>query len=229
MLDENGKEVDDVANKWFIGQPIRVNYDFKWLGTWQLDEAEEATKWKSQPGFVKLEDANGDYKLDANDLQIIGQQDPKFLWGLTNSFSYKNFKLDIFIHGVHGITAVNELMTDNVTAEIRENTMKKNWWTTENPTNEWVMNHINAEIMGGINANDRYYQNASFIRVKDISFSYDLPVNLIEKMGLTKVRFYLTGRNMFTFTEWIGTDPELSDQTAAPLQREYVLGLNLSF
>jgi len=229
MLDENGKEVDDIANKWFIGQPIRINYDFKRLGTWQLDEAEEAAKWKSQPGFVKLQDVNGDYKLDASDLQILGQQDPKFLWGLTNSFSYKNFKLDIFVHGVHGVTQVNDLMTDNVTGEIRENTMKKNWWTETNPTNEWVMNHINAEIMGGINTNDRYYQNANFVRVKDISFSYDLPARLIERVSLSKLRFYLTGRNLFTFTEWIGTDPELSDQTAAPMQREYVLSLNLSF
>jgi TonB-linked SusC/RagA family outer membrane protein len=228
-LDENGKEVDDVANEWFIGQPIRVNYDFKWLGTWQTDEAEEAAKWLSQPGFVKLQDVNGDYKLDANDLQILGQRDPKFLWGLTNSFTYKNFKLDIFLHGVHGITAANTIMTDNVTAEIRENTMKKNWWTPENPTNEWVMNNINAEIMGGINANNRYYQDASFVRVKDISLSYDIPSGLLGRSGFSKARFYVTGRNLFTFTKWVGLDPELSDQRATPMQKEYVLGLNFSF
>ena len=228
-LDENGKEVDDVANEWFIGEPIRVNYDFKWLGTWQLDEAEEAAKWNSQPGFVKLQDVNGDYKLDSKDLQILGQQDPRLLWGLTNSFSYKNFKLDIFVHGVHGITAVNKIMTDNVTAEIRENTMKKNWWTPENPTNEWVMNNINAEIMGGINANNRYYQDASFVRVKDISLSYDIPAGLIGRSGFSKARFYVTGRNLLTVTKWVGLDPELSDQKSTPMQKEYVLGLNFSF
>jgi TonB-linked SusC/RagA family outer membrane protein len=230
MVDEEGNEVDDVASKWFIGSPIRVNYDFRWIGTWQMDEAEEAAKWTtSQPGYVKLEDVNGDYVLDDEDLQILGQQDPKILWGVTNSFSYGNFGLDIFIHGVHGITLRNSLMTDNVTAEIRNNTMKKDWWTPENQTNEWVANDIQAEIMGGINAQGRYYQNASFIRVKDVSLSYSLPSDFTEKAGLEKVRLYITGRNLFTFTEWVGTDPEIDNQRSTPLQREYVFGLNLSF
>jgi hypothetical protein len=120
-------------------------------------------------------------------------------------------------------------MTDNVTAEIRANTMKKNWWTPENPTNEWVMNHINAEIMGGINVNNRYYQDASFVRVKDISLSYDIPSGLLGRSGFSKARFYVTGRNMLTFTKWVGLDPELNDQRATPMQKEYVLGLNFSF
>ncbi len=230
MLDEEGNEIDDVANEWFIGSPIRVNYDFRWVGTWQLDEADEAAKWStSEPGYVKLEDVNGDYVLDDDDLQILGQQDPKVLWGVTNSFTYGNFGLDIFIHGVHGITLQNSLMTDNVTAEIRNNTMKKNWWTPENPTNEWIANDIQAEIMGGINAQRKVYQNASFVRVKDVSLSYTLPSDLIQKAGLEKVRLYITGRNLFTFTEWIGTDPELDNQRSIPMQREYVFGLNLSF
>ncbi len=230
VLDENGREVDDVANAWFIGKPIRVNYDYEWIGTWQLDEIEESSKWNnSQPGFVKLKDVNGDYILDANDLQILGQQDPKVIWGMTNSFSYGNFNLEVFIHGVHGVTANNSLMTDNVTAEVRQNTMKKNWWTPDNPTNDWVMNHINAEIMGGINAQGRYYQNASFVRIKDVSFGYNLPGNLYEKLGLNNLKLYVTGRNLFTFTEWIGLDPEITNQRSTPLQREYVFGINLSF
>ena len=231
ILDEEGHEVDDIANGWFIGQPINVNYDFKRLGTWQLDETEEAAKWNSKPGYVKIEDVNGDYKLDASDKQFIGQHDPTFLWGMTNSFSYKNVSLSVFVHGVHGATAQNTLMTDNVTAETRNNTMKKNWWTEDNPTNEWVMNNLYAEIMGGINlhTNDSYFQNQSFIRIKDISLSYNLPLSLIKKIGIEKVMFYITGRNMFTFTEWIGTDPELSSQRSTPLQKEYVFGLNLSF
>ncbi|MBW6479763.1 MAG: TonB-dependent receptor [Bacteroidales bacterium] len=229
MLDDEGNEVDDVANAWFIGKPIRVNYDYVWIGTWQLDEADEAEKYGSQPGFVKLKDVDGNYIIDAVDKEIIGQRDPKLLWGLTNSFSYKNFKFDIFIHGIHGVTLRNSLMSDNVLAEARQNTMKKDWWTPENPTNEWVMNHINAEIMGGINANGRYYQNASFVRIKDVSFSYDFPTNLNEKIGFERIRLYVTGRNLFTFTDWIGLDPELSNQRSSPMQKEYVLGVNLSF
>lgn len=226
-LDDQGNEIDDVANAWFIGKPIRVNYDFLWEGTWQESEAEAAAKWGSQPGFIKLQDVNTDGKLDAIDRQIIGQEDPKVLWGLTNSFSYGNFKLDIFVHGVHGVTKENPLMSDYVWADVRLNTIKKNWWTPENPTNEWIVNHLNAEWMAGIQG--VMYENASFVRVKDISLSYDLPQTMLDNLKLDRLRLYVTGRNLMTFTEWRGLDPELSSQRQAPLQREFVFGLNLGF
>jgi hypothetical protein len=81
MLDDQGQETDDIVNAWFIGEPIRVNYDYVWVGTWQLDEAEEAAKYGSQPGFVKLKDVNGNYVIDAEDKEIIGQRDPKLNMG----------------------------------------------------------------------------------------------------------------------------------------------------
>ncbi|MBK7134441.1 MAG: TonB-dependent receptor [Bacteroidales bacterium] len=229
IVDENGKEVDDIVNSWFIGKPIRVIYDFEWVGTWQTEESAEAAAWGSQPGFVKLKDVNGDGKLTADDKQIIGQQDPKLLWGLTNSFTYKQFKFDIFIHGVQGITKnLFPLMTDLETfSVIRRNTTKKDWWTPDNPTNEFVMNNLQAEYMAGIRG--YVYDPASFIRLKDVSVSYDFPTKITEKAGLSKLKVYFTGRNLLTFTEWRGLDPELSNQEAIPLQKEYVFGLSFGF
>jgi TonB-linked SusC/RagA family outer membrane protein len=227
-LDAEGKEIDDVANSWFIGQPIRVNYGFVFDGVWQSDEAAEAAKWASLPGYIKIKDVNTDGKLTAEDRQIIGQQDPKMIWGLTNSFSYKNFTLDIFIHGVQGVTRRNELMSDlGVTAGVRHNTTKKNWWTPTNPSNEFWMNHVDAHRMAGVEA--AIYETADFTRIKDISLSYDLPSTYLTKTGLNKLKIYLTGRNLFTFTNWRGLDPELSSQVTIPLQKEYVIGLNLGF
>ena len=150
QYDQSGKPIDDVANAWFIGKPINVNYDFVWAGTWQLNEKEEAEKWNTKPGFVKLKDRNGDYELTGEDREIIGQQDPEFMWGLTNSFSYKNFKLNVFIYGIHGVTKDNPYMSDYVYADVRRNTVKKNWWTPTNPTNEWIINDLNADRMDGI-------------------------------------------------------------------------------
>lgn len=229
IVDESGNEVDDVVNSWFIGKPIRVVYDFVWEGTWQLDEAAEAAKWGSQPGFLKLKDVNKDGKMTAEDKQIIGQQDPNVLWGLTNSFSYKKFQLDVFIHGVHGVTKnIFPLMTDLETySVIRRNTTKKNWWTPDNPTNEFVMNHLQAEYMAGIRG--YIYDPASFIRLKDVSLSYDFSSTILERTGLSKLRLYITGRNLMTFTKWRGLDPELSNQEAIPLQKEFVFGLSLGF
>ncbi len=227
-LDEQGNEIDDVANAWFIGKPIRVNYDYVYDGVWQTDEAEEAAKWNTQPGYDKLKDVNNDYALTAEDRQIIGQQDPKFIWGLTNSFTYKNLKLEIFVHGVHGVTRYNDLLRDNlVTQETRRTPMEKNWWTPENPTNDFYMNKYEAKFMQGIEG--LIYENASFIRLKDVSLSYDFPKDMIGKIRINRLRLFITGRNLFTLTEWNGLDPELDLPRSYPLQKEYVFGINLGF
>ncbi|MFZ0282379.1 MAG: SusC/RagA family TonB-linked outer membrane protein [Bacteroidales bacterium] len=226
-LDENGKEIDDVANAWFIGEPIRVNYDFVWEGTWQLDETAEAQEWGTKPGYVKLKDFQADGTLSADDKRIIGQQDPKFIWGISNTFGYKGFKLDIFIHGVQGVTKENTLMTDETWADVRRNTINKNWWTPENPTNEWVVNELFAERMSGILG--AIYENASFIRIKDVSLSYTFPKSLLGKYAVNNLRLFATGRNLATFTKWRGLDPELDSQHQIPLQKEFVFGLNLEF
>jgi hypothetical protein len=108
---------------------------------------------------------------------------------LTNSFSFKNFKLDIFLHGVHGITrSTFPLNTDLETfSVIRRNTTVKNWWTPDNPTNEFVMNHLQAEYMAGIRGYK--YDPANFIRLKDVSLSYDIPNNVTDRFGMTRIRF----------------------------------------
>ncbi|GEO03727.1 SusC/RagA family TonB-linked outer membrane protein [Adhaeribacter aerolatus] len=229
VKNEDGREIDDVVNNWFIGQPISVNYDFVWDGVWQLNEETEAAKYGTKPGYVKLKDINGDGKLTADDRQIIGQKDPKLLWGISNTFSYGNFMLSVFIHGVQGATVRNYLMQDNVQgAEVRFNTLKKNWWTPENPTNDWVMNKELATNMAGFTGN--IYENPDFIRIKDVSFAYDLPKNLIGKAGLSRLKVFATGRNLFTITKWTGMDPDLFDQNSQqriPMQKEYVFGLSL--
>jgi len=226
-LDESGNEINDVANAWFIGKPIRVNYDFVWDGTWQLDEADKAQIYGTKPGFVKLKDFQDDGSLSADDKRIIGQQDPKFFWGLSNSISYKGLMLDVFIHGVHGLKKENTLMTDETWADVRRNTINKNWWTPENPTNEWVVNELFAERMSGILG--AIYEDASFIRIKDVSLSYTFPKTLIGKYSASNLRLFVTGRNLATFTKWRGLDPELDSQHQIPLQKEYVFGLNLEF
>jgi TonB-linked SusC/RagA family outer membrane protein len=231
VKDENGNELSDVANKWFIGQPIDVNYDYVWGGVWQLGEETEAAKYGSQPGYVKLKDINGDEALTPDDRRIIGQLEPKIIWGMTNLFTYGNFGLSIFIHGVSGSTVENYLMNDEVQgAEVRYNTLKKNWWTPTNPTNDWVMNAELANNMGGFSGT--IYEKPDFVRIKDISFSYDLPQDLIRKAKLSKVKLFITGRNLITFTNWTGMDPDLTDeegQQRIPMQKEYVFGVSLGF
>lgn len=230
-FDENGKELDDISNKWFIGKPIDVNYDFVWGGVWQTAEATEAATYGTLPGYVKLKDINGDSKITADDRQIIGQLDPKILWGITNTFTYSNFTLSIFVHGSAGATVENYLMNDDVQGdEVRYNTLKKNWWTVDNPTNDWVINQKDADKMNGFFGN--IYEKTDFARIKDVSLGYDLPKSLISKAGITRLRVYITGRNLATFTKWRGMDPDLTDeegQQRIPMQKEYVFGVSLGF
>jgi TonB-linked SusC/RagA family outer membrane protein len=230
VKDTEGKEVDDISNKWFIGQPIRVNYDYVWDGVWQSNDADTAL-YGTHPGYVKLKDVNGDKVLDSKDRQIIGQLDPSILWGLTNTFTYSNFTLSIFIHGVSGSTVQNYLMNDDVQgAEVRYNTLKKNWWSKTNPTNDWIANALLANNMSG--QSGRIYEKPDFVRIKDISLGYDLPKNMVGKIGLSRVKVYVTFRNLLTFTKWTGMDPDLTDEQAQqriPMQKEYVFGMSFGF
>lgn len=231
-LDAEGNEIDDVGNQWFIGKPIRVNYNYIWDGIWQLGEEEQAATYNKYPGGSKLRDISGpegipDGKIDPNyDRVIQGQRDPKFIWGMNNAFTFKELTLSVFMHGMHGITASNALESDNVFGRVLRNTTKKNWWTPENPTNEWIINDDKGGSNGGLNT-VKYYSK-DFIRIKDITLSYDL-AKLLKINGFSKFQVYATGRNLITFTNWPGLDPELDAQLALPLQKEYVFGINLSF
>jgi TonB-linked SusC/RagA family outer membrane protein len=227
ILDDEGNEIDDIGNRWFIGEPINVNFDWEVIGVWQEDEEEEAALYGTQPGFVKIKDQNNDTIIDDEDRIILGQRDPQFSWGMTNTFKYKGFTLSVFVHGVHGVTKVNPLKVDNVWNDIVRNTTDKNWWTPENPTNEFYMNHVDAAYQGGAVAT--YYEDASFIRLKDLTLAYDLPTKMLDKIGISKLRMYFTGRNLLTITKYEGMDPELDSQRSIPLQKEFIVGVNFGF
>ena len=115
IKDLYGDEKSDIGNRWFIGEPISVIYDYEMVGIWQKDEIERGDhlNWdpQAQPGDVKLRDVNGDGKIDPNDDKTIqGQTTPKWIGGLTNTFTYKNLSLSIFIQTVQGLKRNNSLL-----------------------------------------------------------------------------------------------------------------------
>jgi len=228
-LDEEGNEIDDIGSRWFIGEPIAVVFDYKRLGTWQLDEAEEAAVYGSEPGYAKGEDVDGgDGVMNIDDMQILGQRDPKFMGGMTNTFSYKNFSLDVFMYGVYGVTKHNFLMNDAADTEVALATRPKDWWTPDNPTNTYNKIGVFTHMMAGVGI--PWVEDASFLRIKDVSLGYDVPLNQGARVDRLKV--YLTGRNLYTFTSWIGTDPELPagyGEHDVPIQMEFVLGVKVGF
>ncbi|PUV21810.1 SusC/RagA family TonB-linked outer membrane protein [Sphingobacterium athyrii] len=231
----NGKE--DLGNRWFIGQPIGVIYDYTKVGIWQEDEiASGANKgWDdaAQAGDLKLADLNADGKIDDGDRSVLGQTVPQWTAGLTNTFSYKAFTLNVFINTVQGALRNNPQIGGASDEMGRRSTPAAlGYWTPENKSNEWrsLGNHSNIHGYG-------FPSNASFTRLKDVTLSYTMPQQLVEKIGVQGLTVYASGRNLYTWTNWLGWDPEARDITRGstndainyPMVRTYVLGVNLSF
>jgi len=223
IKDLYGDGKDDIANRWFIGQPIEVNYGRIFNGVWQTtDDLTKSPQPGVKPGFAKVEDQNGDGKIDNLDNIVFGNRQPDFVWGLGNSLAYKNFSLYLFVQGVQGTSRNNPLLSDAVQSGVRNNTTRKNWWSPTNPTNEYYANALGVNIF-----NVGILESDSYARLKDASLAYDLPKKLLTQIHVNRLKIYANARNLFTVTKWTGTDPELNTQDAIPLQREFIFGLNI--
>jgi TonB-linked SusC/RagA family outer membrane protein len=222
-----GDGKDDTLNQWFIGHPIKVDFGYVYGGVWQEKEDTANTPQGTvHPGSAKIIDINSDGTINSFDRTILGRTEPSFIWGMANTFKYKGFSLYIFMHGVQGRHEVNTLLSEGgVQSGVRHNTVIKNWWTPSNPTNDYFANSLNANKSPSAVS---LVENSSFIRITDISLGYNFSENILKKIGLTRLKLYVEARNPFTITDWTGLDPELGSQTALPLQKEYVFGLNVS-
>jgi TonB-linked SusC/RagA family outer membrane protein len=219
-----GDGKDDIANSWFIGQPINVIFGLQNGGVFKSQkEVDESVQKTAKPGWVRVANVNGDTLINANDRTIIGREDPNFIWGMTNTFKHKRFSLMIFVHGVSGITRRNPFEDDNVFTDTRRNTTRKDWWSASNPNGNHFANDANANSFG-VN----FYENASFIRLKDISLAYDIPAEALKKLKINSCKIYLSARNMATITKFTALDPELTNQYGLPLQKEIVFGLTIT-
>ena len=222
ILDLYGDGQDDVASGWFIGQPIEANFDFIYDGVWQVGE-DNALQPDAKPGDVKIKDVNNDGQITVDDRDFIGHKNPVFTGGLVNNFNYKNFSLSFSFYTQQGATRVNPLWdTDVVYLDARRNTVRQNWWSEDNPTNAYPANRNNTNPFAV-----RFYQDASFARLRDITVAYVLPKTLTNSVGLKTVRVYGNIKNALTFTSWEGLDPELSEQRNIPIDRTFMIGINV--
>ncbi|SFC52578.1 TonB-linked outer membrane protein, SusC/RagA family [Parapedobacter composti] len=224
--DGDGREDDDIGNRWFIGQPINVYYDFVFDGIYQ--EGDELPAG-SQPGFARFRDLNGDGSIDAdNDRTIIGQGgQPRYRWGITNNFRYNNFDLSIFINAMQGwLGTFNDLdFYSNSIDPIRPGNMfDGGWWTPENRSNTRPSLEYRRSTLG-----HNWYLSRNFIRVQDVSLSYRFPSAFLAKNRLANLNVYVSGKNLLTFTDWLGTNPESISTDRYPIARSYTLGFRLGF
>jgi TonB-linked SusC/RagA family outer membrane protein len=230
VVDLYGTGKNDTLNHWFIGQPIANNFDYKYTGVWQKnDDLTKSPQPNTQAGYAKVLDANGDGKITGSDRILLPGLQPSITYGLGNTFIYKDLSLYVFVQGVQGVTKLNGSLADDVNTEVEKNTYVKNYWTLTNPTNDYYANaNQTTNYLPNIYG-VHIYQNASYLRVKDILLSYNLPKRFMERLKISRIKVFAEARNLFTITPWNGYDPELSSQTGGiPLQKEVTFGINAS-
>jgi TonB-linked SusC/RagA family outer membrane protein len=202
---------DDIAAGRFIGQPLSVFFDYKKLGIWQTDEKDEAAVYADVPGTIKVQDTNGDGRINADDRVILGSTVPDFALGMTNRFSYKNFDLSFFLFGRFGAMINSEFHTNFNYLAGRYNNLDVDYWTPTNPTNLYPRPNQNQEFPK-YNNSLRYY-DGTFVKVRNINLGYTFGADVLEKLKLTSLRLYSSIQNPFIFANYRkvhkGIDPEV--------------------
>jgi len=184
---------------------------------------------------LKFKDVNGDHKIDAtNDRIIQGQTDPKWRGGMTNTFTYKNLHLSVLIQTFQGVLKNNSDLS-YADEEYRRNTPAQvGYWTPQNKSQDF-QSLIYTNTVGY-----SYPRDASYTRIKDVTLSYNFPRKIVEKAKIKGLTIYASGKNLYTFTKWIGWDPESTQTTRGvinssgnwndnyPFTRQIVVGLNVT-
>ena len=197
------------------------------------------------PDFVKgdviYKDLNNDGKIDQNDLTNIGNPNPKFTYGFTNNFKYKNVDLSIFLQG----TAGNKLLNLTRASGTMNSNLGTNYLTEA--ADFYSANNLDASLpkpssYDHINnaVSTRMIENGSYLRIQNVTLGYSLPSDIISKIKLTRLRIYASGQNLFTFTKYTGYDPEVGaynqdalmsgiDNGRYPVPRLISFGFNVEF
>lgn len=230
LFDEDGNPKDDVASRWFIGQPISSNYDYKIIGIWQITDTDNPNQPQdpqyrfSIPGYVRYLDADGQNDITPEDRVLIGSAVPKIRMSLYNNFSYKGAYLSFLLTSQLGQTAANTLY-DTYHNSYRQNRLLLDFWTPENPDAKYPKNVLDNSV-NPMSAN--FYEKTDYLRIADVTLGYRLPSAWIKKAMLNRVEVYMNIKNLYTWTSWTGLDPEfISGQRNTPQTRSFTVGLKL--
>lgn len=241
-----------------VGQPIGTFYGLVFDGIFQSDEeaasspvlvGQEATSpdpaSRAKAGdrkYKNMSDVNGKVVIDDNDRVILGYAQPKFTWGLNNSFSYKNWDLSFFFQGSQGnkMANMNTLNLQNFTGEnnvIAEAALNR--WTPENHSNKYprALSYGSKDV--GIFSSN-VVEDASYIRLKSLLLAYNFNAQMLKKSGIQNIRVYASATNLLTITKYTGYDPEANtygqnttivgvDNGGYPQAKVYTLGLGVQF
>lgn len=188
------------------------------------------------PGDIRYRDLNGDNILDSKDQEVIGSPFPKFTSGLSVNLTYKNFDLSVFAYASYGNDVVRAFERNNNFTNKYARILER--WTGPGTTNDAKNPRYSfTDPNNNARFSDRYVEDASFLKIKNILLGYSLPFKAVKKT-FKSVRIYAQVKNAFVFTKYDGFDPEIAatglldtgvDRGAYPLARSYAVGLEIKF
>lgn len=243
-----------------VGEPLGQMYGFQWLGTYKYDDfntsvnssgatvytlkPEIATngnvRANIKPGDIKYKDINGDGIVNAKDYTVIGNGLPIHTGGISNNFTYKGFDLNVFFQWSYGnnLMNVNRIMFEGaVGASKNQFASYANRWTPDNPTSD-------IPRVGGTNGiaagySSRTVEDGSYLRLKTVALGYNVDSKFTRRLHLKSLRFFVSGQNLVTWTNYSGMDPEVNtyrsvltpgfDFSAYPRARTFAFGINVTF
>ncbi len=227
--------VDDLGNRWFIGYPLSAFFDYKKAGIWQTSEADAAKSYGSSVGQIKVQDTNNDGKINADDRVILGSEIPDWYGSIQNRVSYKGFDLSFYIVARIGQTILSGFHRDNNALAGRYQQIKVDYWTPNNPTNEFPQPKQNQEFP--VNNSAIIYFDGSYVKVRNINFGYTFPDRIVKKLGFQSLRLFTSIQQPFIWSsyrsKYNGIDPESPGGTLStgvtPAARVMTFGLNVKF
>jgi TonB-linked SusC/RagA family outer membrane protein len=227
--DGDGKEDDDTANRWFIGYPIDVYYQYKPVGIFQEGENIVGTHQpNARPGDIKLYDRFADDGVLNDKDRVITQRGPDWFGSFYADVTYKGWDLSVSLLAVQGVTRDNPYLYNYVDGgSLRGvlNGVRQNYWTPENPTGNWPRPN---------EANDPTYiytmglQDASYFRIQNITAGYSINKDLLSRLSVSKLRIYVTAQNPLTVTDFQSYSPE-KNPNEYPEAISVVGGLQVGF
>lgn len=230
IIELRGDGKDDINNKWFIGSPLRVFYDYNVIGIWQSDDDKELMKkYNVKPGDAKLEDVDQDGKLNANDKVIIGSKLPNFTLAFSNDLTYKSFYMSIIMNGVFGTTVSDPYQGIERWGYLYNYVSGMNYWTPENPSAT-----ITSPTYNPYDKHE-FYKKMNFWKIKNVTLGYNFPSAITNRIGIAGLGAYVGINNLFTFTNLDGYNTEGRDTNGTPsinsypTARTYTFGLNITF
>lgn len=230
-----------------VGKPIGAFYLYRTDGIFQsMDEVNahvnkdgQLLQPNAQPGDIRFKDLDGNGSIDAGDKEYCGSGIPTLEANLNLSFGYKGFDLSIVLGSAWNFKLYNGNKYFYEGMNSKSNMLKStlNAWTPDNRNTD-VPRAVYQDPNGNMKESDRFLENGDFVRLRQAQLGYTLPKSLMQKFYIEKLRFYVSGENLFTITGYDGIDPEFSrasvlntgvDKLIYPFTRSFTVGAQLTF